>query len=52
MQFSNDWSDTNYSSARGALLEAWKTMSRRGNSCDRLRDADPYGMVGGSDGNR
>ena len=29
MQFSNDWSDTNYSSARGALLEAWKTMSRR-----------------------
>ena len=29
MQVSNDWSDVNYSSARGALLEAWKTMRRR-----------------------
>ncbi|MFT8890838.1 MAG: phage portal protein [Acetobacter papayae] len=29
MQVSNDWSDVNYSSARGALLEAWKTMKRR-----------------------
>lgn len=29
MQLSNDWSDVNYSSARGALLEAWKTMKRR-----------------------
>jgi lambda family phage portal protein len=28
-QVSNDWSDVNYSSARGALLEAWKTLSRR-----------------------
>jgi len=28
-QMSHDWSDTNYSSARGALLEAFKTMSRR-----------------------
>lgn len=28
-QLSNDWSDVNYSSARGALLEAWKTLSRR-----------------------
>lgn len=26
---SQDWSRTNYSSARAALLEAWKTMSRR-----------------------
>jgi len=29
MQVSNDWSDVNYSSARGALLEAWKTLVRR-----------------------
>lgn len=29
MQVSNDWSDVNYSSARGALLEAWKTTDRR-----------------------
>lgn len=28
-QVSNDWSDVNYSSARGALLEFWKTMTRR-----------------------
>ena len=28
-QVSSDWSKSNYSSARGALLEAWKTMSRR-----------------------
>lgn len=28
-QVSQNWSDTNYSSARAALLEAWKTMSRR-----------------------
>ena len=28
-QVSNDWSDVNYSSARGALLEAWKTLDRR-----------------------
>lgn len=28
-QISNDWSDVNYSSARGALLEAWKTIDRR-----------------------
>lgn len=28
-QMSNDWSDTNYSSARGALLEAFKTLTRR-----------------------
>lgn len=28
-QVSNDWSDVNYSSARAALLEAWKTLSRR-----------------------
>ena len=26
---SQDWSDVNYSSARGALLEAWKTLDRR-----------------------
>jgi lambda family phage portal protein len=28
-QVSNDWSDVNYSSARAALLEAWKTLMRR-----------------------
>lgn len=28
-QASNDWSDVNYSSARGAMLEFWKTMTRR-----------------------
>ena len=28
-QLSNNWSDVNYSSARAALLEAWKTMDRR-----------------------
>jgi lambda family phage portal protein len=28
-QVSQDWSKTNYSSARAALLEAWKTMVRR-----------------------
>lgn len=27
-QVSNDWSDVNYSSARAALLEAWKSLSR------------------------
>jgi lambda family phage portal protein len=28
-QVSNNWADVNYSSARGALLEAWKTIHRR-----------------------
>lgn len=28
-QLSNDWSDVNYSSARAAMLEIWKTMTRR-----------------------
>jgi len=28
-QVSQDWSDVNYSSARAALLEAWKTFQRR-----------------------
>lgn len=28
-QISQDWSRTNYSSARAALLESWKTLSRR-----------------------
>ncbi|UPG86847.1 phage portal protein [Luteibacter aegosomatis] len=28
-QITQDWSKTNYSSARGALLEAWKTLTRR-----------------------
>ena len=28
-QLTNDWSDVNYSSARAALLEAWKTLTRR-----------------------
>lgn len=30
-QITNDWSDVNYSSARGAAVEAWKTLSRRRN---------------------
>jgi lambda family phage portal protein len=29
MQLSQNWSDVNYSSARAALLEAWKTLDRR-----------------------
>ncbi|GGJ14120.1 phage portal protein [Neoroseomonas lacus] len=29
MQVSQDWSRTNYSSARAALLETWKTITRR-----------------------
>lgn len=28
-QLSNNWSDVNYSSARAAMLEAWKTLTRR-----------------------
>ncbi|HLN23445.1 MAG TPA: phage portal protein [Patescibacteria group bacterium] len=28
-QITQDWSQTNYSSARAALLESWKTMTRR-----------------------
>lgn len=28
-QVSNDWSDVNYSSARAAALEGWKTLTRR-----------------------
>lgn len=28
-QVSNNWADVNYSSARGAILEAWKTLSVR-----------------------
>ncbi|WP_281700951.1 phage portal protein [Acetobacter malorum] len=28
-QVSNDWSEFNYSSARGAMQEAWKTLGRR-----------------------
>jgi len=28
-QLSQNWSDVNYSSARAAMLEAWKTMARR-----------------------
>jgi lambda family phage portal protein len=28
-QVSNNWSDVNYSSARAAMLEAWKTLHRR-----------------------
>ena len=28
-QVSQDWSDVNYSSARAALIEAWKTIDRR-----------------------
>lgn len=28
-QISQDWSQTNYSSARAALLESWKTLTRR-----------------------
>lgn len=28
-QVTQDWSDVNYSSARSAMLEAWKTLTRR-----------------------
>lgn len=28
-QLTQDWSDVNYSSARAAMLEAWKTLTRR-----------------------
>ena len=28
-QISQDWSTSNYSSARGAIIEAWKTLTRR-----------------------
>ena len=28
-QITQDWSKTNYSAARGALLESWKTLTRR-----------------------
>jgi lambda family phage portal protein len=28
-QVSNNWTNVNYSSARGAMLEAWKTLGRR-----------------------
>lgn len=28
-QLSNNWADVNYSSARAALLESWKTLTRR-----------------------
>lgn len=36
-QMSNNWSDVNYSSARGALLEAWKTlMPRRTNFASKF----------------
>jgi lambda family phage portal protein len=43
-QVSNDWSDVNYSSARAALLEAWKTLTRRRYEfcegfCDPIRAA-------------
>jgi lambda family phage portal protein len=31
-QVSSDWSKSNYSSARGAILEAWKTIQRRRNN--------------------
>jgi lambda family phage portal protein len=30
-QITGDWSDVNYSSARAAILEAWKTLHRRRN---------------------
>lgn len=30
-QLTQDWSDVNYSSARSAMLEAWKTLTRRRN---------------------
>lgn len=43
-QLSNNWSNVNYSSARGALLEAWKTMERRRHTftkgfCTPIRNA-------------
>lgn len=36
-QISQDWSETNYSSARGALLEVWKTLNR-----NRISFADKF----------
>src|ERR1019366_198751 len=39
-QLSNDFSKVNYSSARSAILEAWKTMSRRKNDF-AVRFANP-----------
>lgn len=38
-QISNNWAEVNYSSARGALLEAWKTLGRR-----RLDYASGFGQ--------
>lgn len=34
-QISQNWADVNYSSARAALLEAWKTLARRRNDFAR-----------------
>lgn len=39
-QITQDWSKTNYSSARAALLESWKTLQRRGVEF-RLGTANP-----------
>ena len=39
-QITQDWSKTNYSSARAALLESWKTLTRR-NVEFRLGTANP-----------
>jgi len=39
-QITQDWSRTNYSSARAALLESWKTLNRR-NIEFRIGTANP-----------
>ena len=44
-QVSKDWSKSNYSSARGALLEAWKTTGRRRNHFTRNFCSPVYGAV-------
>ena len=44
-QVSKDWSKSNYSSARGALLEAWKTTGRRRNHFTRCFCSPVYGAV-------
>ncbi len=44
-QLSNDWSDVNYSSARAALLEAWKTLTRRRNDFAAGFASPIYGSI-------
>lgn len=44
-QASHDWSQSNYSSARGALLEAWRTMDRRRAQFSRGVATPVYGAL-------